>query len=85
MDENTARLAEQLRRNPAMLKSLMQSRDGQTLMQMLTQGDQGAGLQRAVQSAARGDTSAMVQMVNQIMQTPSGEEMVERFNIAVLR
>ncbi|MCI8573217.1 MAG: hypothetical protein HFF89_02165 [Oscillibacter sp.] len=85
MDENTARLAEQLRRNPAMLKSLMQSRDGQTLMQMLTQGDQGAGLQRAVQSAARGDTSAMVQMVNQIMQTPSGAELVERINKAVQR
>lgn len=85
MDENTARLAEQLRRNPVMLKSLMQSRDGQTLMQMLTQGDQGAGLQRAVQSAARGDTSAMVQMVNQIMQTPSGAELVERINKAVQR
>jgi hypothetical protein len=85
MDENTARLAEQLRRNPAMLKSLMQSRDGQTLMQMLTQGDQGAGLQRAVQSAARGDTSAMVQMVNQIMQTPNGAELVERINKAVQR
>ena len=85
MDENTARLAEQLRRNPAMLKSLMQSRDGQTLMQMLTQGDQGAGLQRAVQSAARGDTSAMVQMVNQIMQTPSGAELVERINKAFQR
>ena len=42
MDETTARLAEQLKNNPAMLKSLMQSRDGQMLMQMLTQGDQGA-------------------------------------------
>ena len=85
MDDKTARMAEQLRKNPAMLKSLMQSRDGQTLMQMLTQGDQGAGLQRAVQSAARGDTSAMVQMVNQIMQTPSGAELVERINKAVQR
>ncbi len=85
MDENTARLAEQLRKNPAMLKALMQSRDGQTLMQMLTQGDQGAGLQKAVQSAAQGDTSAMVQMVNQIMQTPSGAELVERINKAVQR
>ena len=44
MDEKTARLAEQLKNNPAMLQSLMQSRDGQMLMQMLTQGDRGAGL-----------------------------------------
>ncbi|WP_295762712.1 hypothetical protein [uncultured Oscillibacter sp.] len=85
MDERTARMAEQLRKDPAALKSLMQSRDGQTLMQMLTQGDRGAGLQRAVQSAAKGDTTAMVQMVNQIMQSPEGAELVERINKAVQR
>ncbi len=85
MDENSARIAEQLRKNPAALKALMQSRDGKALMQMLTQGDQGAGLQRAVQSAAKGDTSAMVQMVSQIMQSPEGAELVERINKAVQR
>ena len=83
MDERTARMAEQLRKDPAALKSLMQSRDGQTLMQMLTQGDRGAGLQRAVQSAAKGDTSAIVQMMNQVMQSPGGAELVERINKAV--
>ena len=85
MDEKTAQMAEQLRKNPAMLKSLMQSRDGQTLMQMLTQGDRGAGLLRAVLSAAKGDTTAMVQMVNQIMQSQEGAELVERINKAVQR
>ena len=85
MDERTARMAEQLRKDPAALKSLMQSRDGQTLMRMLTQSDRGAGLQRAVQSAAKGDTTAMVQMVNQIMQSPEGAELVERINKAVQR
>ena len=85
MDEKTAKMAEQLRKNPAALKALMQSRDGQALMQMLTQGDRGAGLQRAVQSAAKGDTTAMVQMVNQIMQSPEGAELVERINKAVQR
>ena len=83
MDEKTAQMAERLRKNPAVLKSLMHSRDGQALMQMLTQGDQGAGLQRAVQSAAKGDTAAMVQMVNQIMQSPEGAQLVERINKAV--
>lgn len=85
MDEKTARMAEQLRKNPAVLKSLMQSRDGQTLMRMLTEGDRGAGLQQAVQSAARGDTAAMVQMINQVMQSPEGAEVVERINKAVQR
>ena len=53
-------MAQQLGRNPAALRALMQSRDGQALMRMLTQQDQGASLQRAVQSAARGDTAEMV-------------------------
>lgn len=83
MDENTARLAKQLQNNPAMLRSLMQSRDGQALLQMLTQGDHGAGLQRAVQSAAKGDASEMVRLVNQIMQSPGGAELVDRINKAV--
>lgn len=41
MDEATTRLVEQLKSNPAMLQQLMQSRDGQALMQMLTRNDQG--------------------------------------------
>lgn len=83
MDENSARMAEQLRKNPAMLKSLMQSRDGQTLMRLLTQEDGGAGLQKAVRSAAKGDAAAMTQMVSQIMQSPEGAALVERINKAV--
>ncbi|MBR5472091.1 MAG: hypothetical protein IKU81_08300 [Oscillibacter sp.] len=83
MDESTARLAEQLKNNPAMLRSLMQSRDGQMLMQMLTQGDHGAGLQQAVQAAARGNTAQMTQMVQRIMQSPDGAALIERINKAV--
>ena len=47
MDEQTARMIQQLKSNPAMLQALMQSRDGQALMQMLSGGDRGASLQRA--------------------------------------
>ncbi|WP_295581024.1 hypothetical protein [uncultured Oscillibacter sp.] len=83
MDDKTTRLVEQLRSNPAMLQSLMRSRDGQALMQMLTRGDQGAGLQRAVQSAARGNPADMVKLVSQVMQSPDGAELVERINRAV--
>lgn len=83
MDESTARLAEQLKNNPAMLRSLMQSRDGQMLMQLLTQGDRGAMLQQAVQSAARGNTTQMTEMVQRIMQSPDGAALIERINKAV--
>ena len=36
MDQNTAQLIDKFRRNPAMAQSLLQSGDGQKLMQMLT-------------------------------------------------
>ena len=83
MDEKTTRLVEQLKSNPAMLHALMQSRDGQALMQMLTRGDHGASLQRAVQSAAKGNPAEMVKLVNQVMQSPGGAELVNRINKAV--
>ena len=69
MDDKNTQLVDQLKRNPAMLRSIMQSRDGQALMQMLTQGDQGAALQRAVQSAARGKPQEMASLVNHIANT----------------
>ena len=83
MDESTARLAQQLKQNPAMLRSLMQSQDGQTLLRLLTQGDQGAGLQQAAQAAARGNPAEMMQMMNRIMQNPEGAALVERIQKAL--
>lgn len=83
MDQNMAQIAEQLKRNPALLKGLMQSQDGQRLMQMLTQGDRGAGLQQAVQAASRGNMSQMAEIMNRIMGTPDGAALVERINKAV--
>ena len=82
MDDNTVRLAQQLRQNPAMLQSLMRSSDGQALMRMLTQQDQGAGLQQAVQAAMKGDTTKMTEMIHSIMRSPDGAALVERINQA---
>ena len=61
MDENTKRMMDQLKADPAALRQLMQSRDGQALMQALTRPDNGAGLQRAMQAAMRGDTNVMAE------------------------
>ena len=83
MDEQTTRMIQQLKSNPAALQALMQSRDGQALLQMLSGGDQGASLQRAAQSAARGDPAEMVRMVNQLMQSPDGAALVDRINKAM--
>jgi hypothetical protein len=82
MDEMMMQMMEKLRGNPAMLQSLLQSRDGQALMRMLTQSG-GAGLQQAAQAAARGNPAALAQMVQQVMQSPDGAELVNRINKAV--
>ena len=83
MDEKMAQMAEHLKQNPAMLKNLMQSRDGQALMRMLTQQDQGASLQKAAQSAAKGDPAELARMVAKMMQSPDGAALVERINKAI--
>ena len=83
MDEQTARMIQQLKSNPAMLQALMQSRDGQDLLRMLSGGDQGASLHRAAQSAAKGNPAEMVRMVNQLMQSPDGAALVDRISKAM--
>jgi hypothetical protein len=83
MDEKVERLAQQLNNDPAKLRSLMQSQDGQTLMRMLTQGDQGAGLRHAAQAAVQGNPGEMAEMVKRVMESPQGAALVERINKAV--
>ena len=83
MDENTKRMMEQLKGNPAALRQLMQSRDGQTLMQALTRPDNGVGLQRAVQAAMRGDTNVMAELVGRVAQSPEGAALMERISRSV--
>lgn len=78
MDENAKRMMEQLKADPAALRQLMQSRDGQTLMQALTRPDNGVGLQRAMQSAMRGDMNVMAELVGRVAQSPEGAALMER-------
>ena len=76
MDDNSARLIEQLKRNPAMLKQVMQSPDGQALLQLLNRG--GGDLRGAVRDASRGNPAEAMRMVNQFLQTPDGAALAER-------
>ena len=78
MDENAKRMMDQLKADPAALRQLMQSRDGQALMQALTRPDNGAGLQRAMQSAMHGDMNVMAELVGPLAQSPEGAALMER-------
>ena len=78
MDENTKRMMAQLKADPAALRQLMQSRDGQALMQALTRPDNGAGLQRAMQSAMHGNMNVMAELVGRVAQSPESAALMER-------
>ena len=83
MDQQTAQILQQLKNNPAALQALMQSRDGQALLQMLSGGDGGASLQRAAQAAAQGNPAEMARLVCQVMKSPGGAALAERISKAV--
>ena len=83
MDEQTIRMIQQLKSDPAALQTLMQSPDGQALLHLLSGGDRGAALQRAAQSAVRGDPAEMARMVRQVMNTPDGAALVGRISKAM--
>ena len=83
MDEQTTRMIQQLKSNPAALQALMESPDGQALLRLLSGGDQGAAFQHAAQSAARGNPAEMARMVRQVMDTPDGAALVERISKAM--
>lgn len=83
MDEKINQLAQQMKNDPNMIRNLMQSRDGQLLMQMLTRRDNGKSLQQAIYTATRGDTTDMTNLVQQVMQSREGADLVQRIQNAL--
>ena len=75
MDHSTQQLIDKFKRNPAIAQSLLQSGDGQRLMQMLTSQDGGAALNHAAQNAAAGNT-----MLSNLMKSPEGMAIMNRIN-----
>ena len=64
-----------LQQNPQMIESIMRSRDGQALMQLL-QSDGGG----AMQQAQNGDVSQVAQMLRSVMSDPNGKALLERLS-----
>ena len=68
----------ELRDNPELLKHIMNSQDGQTLMRLLTQSDRGTRFRHAVQSAANGDASEMADCLRQVTESQEGAALIAR-------
>jgi len=67
--------AQALEQNRAAISKLAQSGDAQRLMALLRQG---GGVEQAAQAAAAGDPSALMAMMDRLMHTPEGAELVDR-------
>lgn len=73
-------LMEKLRQNPAALQRVMRSQDGQQLMRMLSGADGGSSLNRAAMQAAGGNTAEITKMIQNVMQSPEGAELIRRIS-----
>lgn len=82
MDDKAKSIIQGMNQDPAAVQRLLSSQDGRRLVQMMAQVNGGPALQQAANSAMRGDTGQIVQMVNQLMQSPEGAALVERINQA---
>ena len=80
MDSKTAALIEKFKKNQGMAQSLMQSTDGQKLIQMLTKNDGGTALSRATQNAAKGNPAELANMLSSLMKSPEGAAIMKKIN-----
>ena len=71
--------AADLLKDKALLQSILQSPDTQKLLQMLNQ-TAGGQLQSTAQSAAKGDTKALTDLVRQVMGNQEGARLVQQLN-----
>ena len=74
-----------LQRDPGAAQRVMESSDGQALMQLLSGGDGGAGLQQAMAQASAGNTVQLAEMIRQVMQTPQGAALVRNIGTSFLK
>ena len=75
--DNNQDLMRQLQQNKGALLQMMRSPDGQRLIELMQRQ---SGLQQAAGAAARGDASQLTRMVQQLMQTREGAQLVDRIN-----
>lgn len=74
---NEQDIVNKLKSDPRALKNVMQSQDGQALLQMLSGGNS-AVLGQAARQAAAGDTASLNAMLSQVLSSPQGAALVQR-------
>ena len=74
-----------LQRDPDAAQRVMQSADGQALMQMLSGNDGGVSLNQAMTQASNGNTAQLAAMIRQVMDSPEGAALVRSVGTSFLK
>lgn len=62
------------------LERVAKSPDAKALANMLTQGQDQASLRKIAESAAKGDTTQLNQLIQSIVRSPGGAELLQRLS-----
>lgn len=76
----TAKTLKQLINDKKTLEQVAKSPDAQALAGIITQGQDQASLQKIAENAAKGDTSQLTQLLQNIVRSPSGAELLQRLS-----
>ncbi len=83
MDNTLGQLSQLLQNNKGAVDSILRSQDGKRLMEIMGRQGGQERLQKAAASAAKGNTAELAQMVQAMMATPEGGQLVSRIRDAV--
>ncbi len=78
MNQNNQPNIQQLLSDKKALERVAKSPDAQALASMLTAGHDQASLKRIAQNAAKGDTAQLNQLIQSIVKSPGGAELLQR-------
>ena len=83
MDNNLKELTQLLQANKAAITQLMRSPDGQRLMELMQSRGGSQQLNKAAGAAAQGNTADLSKMIQGMMQTKEGAQLVQRITSKV--
>ena len=80
MKQNKPSNLQQLLSDKAVLAQVASSPDAKALAAMLSQGQSQASLKQIAESAAKGDTAQLAQLIQSVAGSPGGAELLRRLN-----
>lgn len=80
MKQNDTSKLQQVLGSKKTLERVAKSPDAKALARLLTQSQDEASLKQAAERAAKGDTSQISAIIQSVMKSPGGAELLERLN-----